>query len=156
MKLKSKQTGEIMEFDAVLVAKDVKGNEVARLEYDSIQKFTDQWEDVPEEPKRTWFIDTWGSIRELEAMEMPVGWEDKPILEFETKEEAEKALKKLKAITRLNKCGFRFEGYTDRDRASGGDIVIYAHVDIPNNNLLEEAQPDMLKDLDLLFSGEDD
>lgn len=26
MKLKSKQTGEIMEFDAVLVAKDVEGN----------------------------------------------------------------------------------------------------------------------------------
>lgn len=73
---------------------------------------------------------------------------------FETKKQAEKAVEKLKAITRLNKCGFRFEGYTDRDRASGGDIVIYAHVCIPNNNLLEEAQPDMLKDLDLLFGGE--
>ena len=73
---------------------------------------------------------------------------------FESAEEAEEAVEKLKAITRLNKCGFKFEGYADRDRSNGGDIVIYAHVDIPNNNLLEEAQPAMLKDLDLLFGGE--
>lgn len=65
------------------------------------------------------------------------------------------AVEKLKAWKRLNKCEFRFEGYNNRDRANGGDIVIYAHVDIPNNNLLEEAQPAMLEDLDLLFGGEE-
>lgn len=74
---------------------------------------------------------------------------------FKTEEDAEKAVEKAKAIVRLNKCGFRFEGYNNRDRANGGDIVIYAHVDTPNNNLIEEAQPAMLKDLDLLFGGEE-
>ena len=130
---------------------------IVAYRYDSIKDFTDHWEDAPEEPKTYYYISDFGAIREGDIGKYPEDEEDRKRIGnyFETKEEAEKAVEKLKALTRLSKCGFRFEGYTDRDRANGGDIVIYAHVDIPNNNLLEDAQPDMLKDLDLLFCTED-
>lgn len=113
--------------------------------YDNLAKLCEQWEDY-EEPK--------SGIESIRLNDMISGRHIVEI-DFTKVEEAEKAVEKLEAWKRLNKCGFRFEGYNNRDRANGGDIVIYAHVDIPNNNLLEEAQPAMLEDLDLLFGGEE-
>jgi hypothetical protein len=154
MKLRNKKTGEIMEFDAILPVKDVKGGSVAHLEYGSLAELNAEWEGY-EEPKEYWFLSGVGEIVYMKDDGSKFDKDHKFIGNyFETREEAEKAVEKLKAITRLNKCGFKFEGYDDRDRANGGDIVIYAHINIPNNNLLEEAQPAMLKDLDLLFGGE--
>ena len=124
--------------------------------YSSIKKFMDDWEDAPEEPKKGWYLNSLG-----EPIKNVFGGDDftQPLEaignHFATKEETEKAVEKLKALTRLSKCGFRFEGYNNRDRMNGGDIAIYAHVDTPHNNLIEDAQPDMLKDLDLLFGGKE-
>lgn len=167
MKLKTKfqdedfKLGEVVDASYYHGAGKIRVNVFAHdtiydMYYDSIKDFTDHWEDAPEEPKEYWYIDCYGEVQAMLG-------EDKSDIEcrkqignyFETKEEAEKAVEKLKAITRLSKCGFRFEGYDNRDRMNGGDIVIYAHVDTPHNNLIEDAQPAMLKDLDLLFGGEE-
>ena len=156
MKLRNKKTGEVVECSIIPIDGNGYVNESLLFENgDSIEELNKNWEDY-EEPKEYWFITSCGAVEVYTDAEQPaVADMHKQFGNyFESEEEAEKAVERLKAITRLNKCGLRFEGYDDRDRANGGDIVIYAHVDIPNNNLLEEAQPDMLKDLDLLFGGE--
>ena len=64
---------------------------------------------------------------------------------FETKEEAEKAVEKLKAITRLKSCGFKFKGWRTADL--GADkyyFVITAESDAAGKG-----------DLDLIFGGEE-
>lgn len=153
MKLRNKKTGEIQDFNVIIHELNM---------FNSLAELNEEWEDYEEEPLSPyWFInDLTGEPMQSDWHHCNkddfIKWRElrKQIGNyFEIGEEAEKAVEKLKAITRLTKCGFRFEGCTDRDRGNGGDIVIYAHIDIPNNNLLEEAQPAMLKDLDLLFSG---
>ena len=52
MKLRNRKTGEIIEFDAILPVKDVSGDSVAHLEYNSLTEFNEEWEDVPEEEWR--------------------------------------------------------------------------------------------------------
>jgi hypothetical protein len=152
MLLKNKKTGEIREYGSVGATTFGKeGVLEAFAVYDSLAELNEEWEDY-EESEEYWIVTDCGGVSRANAnpyMFKEIG------NYFLSREEAEKAVEKLKAITRLKKCGFKFEGYADRDRANGGDIVIYAHVDIPNNNLLEEAQPDMLKDLDLIFGGEE-
>jgi hypothetical protein len=148
MKLRNKKTGKLIDINLSVDMLD----EDSITEYDSLEEFNKEWEDY--EDKRYWYIDVDGEIMSKESAWFNQSQDDIGN-KFDTREEAEIAVEKLKAITRLNKCGFKFEGYDDRDRANGGDIVIYAHINIPNNNLLEEAQPAMLKDLDLLFGGEE-
>lgn len=151
MKLKSKQTGEIMEFDAVLVAKDAKGNEVAHLEYDSIQKFTDQWEDY-EEGYRVYYLDYTGDVFDIlsEVIHPEIMLKMKRIGNyFETKEEAEKTVEKLKALKRLKDKGFKIKGWKftpDMKQIEGNYVKIEA--EIPQILINE-------KDLDLLFGGEE-
>jgi len=156
MKLRNKKTGEIaeVEFNDNSMLVSYEDGRIEQYYFDSL-KDLEEWEDY-EEPKKYWYITGGGYICRDDIKYSDWIEERKSIGNyFESPEEVEKAVEKLKALTRLNKCGLRFEGYADRDRANGGDIVIYAHVDIPNNNLLEEAQPAMLKDLDLLFGGEE-
>lgn len=167
MRLKNKQTGKIglVHCDATMFSNKIgvfiDNNHIDLRNpykvYDSLAELNAEWEDAPEEPKEYWYVSEQATV-----VKMVNNPDDIPnFVErcssignlFKTKEEAEKAVDKLKAITRLSKCGFRFEGYNNRDRMNGGDIVIYAHVDTPYNNLIEDAQPAMLKDLDLLFSG---
>lgn len=154
MQLRNKKTGEIRPAEARedgIYLYDEITEQWYKYELDLLAK----WWEYYEEPKHSYYLTAWGEVKEYSKEGFNINHKLEIGNYFETKEEAEKAVEKLKAITRLNKCGLRFEGYADRGRANGGDIVIYAHVDIPNNNLLEEAQPDMLKDLDLLFGGED-
>lgn len=146
MKLKSKQTGEIMEFDAVLVAKDVKGNEVAHLEYNSIDKFLEEWEDVPE-PKEYWYIDDAGVIQIDPILDSMINMRKSIGNYFVTKEEAEKAVERLSAWKRLKDKGFEFIGKTyETDKRFGS---IFYKVDD------DTYSEDIVDDLDLLFGGEE-
>lgn len=155
MKLRNKKTGEIKNVNHAKIMIHFNDGKTECVR--SLAELNEDWEDY-RELEKYYFIENTGYISEtifveddeLDQKRLEIG------NSFETKKETKKAVEKLKALTRLSKCGFRFEGYTDRDRANGGDIVIYAHVDIPNNNLLEEAQPDMLKDLDICFGSKDD
>ena len=115
MKLKNKRTGEIGELQvtekhcAVAVG---NGTASCGIEiYSSLTQLFKEWEDVLEGPKEYWFIENDGDISSIGV--------DEDFAEslraskeignyFETKEEAEKAVGKLKALKRLKDKGFRF------------------------------------------------
>lgn len=140
MKLRNKKTGEI-----VIKHLAIKGNNQVAKTYDSLADLNKEWEDY-EEPKKTWFIDTYGSIRDREAMTLVVGWDNKPIFEFETKEEAEKALEKLKAWKRLKDKGITIRKLQHNE--NGGTM----YWSCPSKTGISDKQ--IWLDLDLLFGGE--
>lgn len=112
--------------------------------YNNLAELCEKWEDY-EEPKKTWFIDAYGGVRDREAMTLVVGWDNKPIFEFETKEEAEKAVEKLKAWKRMKKCGLRF---WDLD-------TVHLKIGYSFENYTKEDIPQLKKDLALIFGGEE-
>ena len=148
MKLKNKRTGEI----GTLIVDGaykfvtnfaVEDDEMNRLgEYNSLAELNEEGEDVPEEPEGWWFIDrayephaTNSTLRNLYA--------DREIGNyFETKEEAEKAVEKLKAWKRLKDKGFKFGRWQFLDDRSGIWV---------RGNLV----PDIVDELDILFGGEE-
>ena len=158
MKLRNKKTGEIGrllpyggEDGKIWVWIDNMSRPEYR--YNSLAEVNADWEDY-EEPKRFYWLDYNGDIYNTE-----IGTMDRSEIKeignlFETKEEAELALRKLKAWKRLKDKGFRFEtlGF-DRERVINGrcNLIIKATFN-------EEYSNDIfnLADLDLLFSGEDD
>ena len=145
MKLKNKISGEIKEF-ALFDGNELQGGA-------TLESLTKEWEDVKEPKEHYWVIDEDGVLvcRAVgafvnEEMCKQIG------NYFETKEEAEKAVEKLKAWKRLKDAGFRFGGWeTDID----GDLisVLCNRKDRVQFNNAETLA--MAKDLDLLFGGEE-
>jgi len=155
MKLKNKKTGEIVErIDLVIREEGVVFN--ADEQYTSLAELNEEWEDY-EEPKKYWFIGEDGR-----AHLMPSGHDSLFIKRaqeignyFETEDEAEKAVEKLKAWKRLKGGGFEFMscsyGHDKIIDDTGGWIRFRV------NHLYDERYGcEVEKDLDLLFSGEDD
>lgn len=157
MKLRNKKTGEIIETDfelSVSVPDDEKlyGNDTyTQIKgYSSIKELSEEWEDY-EEPKKHWFIATDGRV--LECNESASWSGEKAIGNyFETKEEAEKAVEKLKAYKRLKDKGFKFElwdydGGNYQETIRTGRILFRVADDYPEKNIDT--------DLDLLFGSEE-
>ena len=136
MKLKNKKTGEIREIREILVDGMFKVSSLAELK---------DWEDY-EEPKTAWYIDPQGDIREWRNAECDDWSKEKAIGNyFETKEEAEKAVEKLKAWKRLKDKGLRFDGW----KCTGSISFTF-------DNYCGYGQPiSASDDLDLLFGGEE-
>jgi hypothetical protein len=149
MKLRNKKTGEIIETGMSFLRVPDRRKTV----YKSLEELNEEWEDY-EEPKEYWYYDTTKNgidkITHLEDKE-----KDKEIGNyFETREEAEKAVEKLKAWKRLEDAGFKFIGKTldyNADKHFGsvffeisGDIIdTYGDVIYFND------------DFNLLFGGEE-
>lgn len=164
MKLKNKKTGEIgnlvlninpnRESYSVLSTENgdtVCGNLVL-ADYDSLAELNEEWEDY-EEPKVLCFINWFGEVsellghisdREIEKLKDTGNY-------FETREEAEKAVGKLKAWKRLKDKGFRFYDY--RFLCNDGEphyIEIKASIDDISDPASKYA-----RDLRLLFGGKE-
>ena len=114
------------------------------------EPFNDWFEDY-EEPKEYWFINELGNVEKA-----PSDWlcDEKESREsignyFKTKEEAEKAVEKLKAWRRLKDKGFRFK---DWELKNGRKIFFGLDDKSFNAGWLDE---EIAKDLDLLFGGEE-
>lgn len=146
--LKNKSTGEIgclvCSFEKtpekITVVEYIDGKRGSRVwYYDTLVKLNAEWEDY-EDPKWSWYIDWNGEIKRCDSRIYA-------LLKFKTKEEAEKAVEKLKAWTRLEDKGFRFTGYTD----DSGDLFSCQVIRCRFDNFGEESG----KDLDLLFGGEE-
>lgn len=124
--------------------------------YDSLNDFNKEWEDY-EEPKKYWFIDAYGNIVQNEItkhygdeyIDMTDAYENQKQIGnyFETNEEAEKAVEKLKAWKRLKDKGFKFQFWTS---AYSGDTISF-FIDWINS----DSKNEVVKDLDLLFSGDE-
>ena len=113
MKLKIKETGEILEdvkfIDTTLHKITIQYLDDGVLRNYPIKSLSDV-EEVKdyEEPKEYWYIDCYGMV--LRALYTGNEWDERRKLignYFETKEKAEKAAEKLKARTRLKNKGFR-------------------------------------------------
>ena len=142
MKLKNKKTGEIGR---------LKSNYKC---YNSLAELCEEWEDY-EEPKEYWFIGYDAQIESICEKDSDEGSieADKEIGNyFETKEEAEKAVERLKAWKRLKGKGFRFVDFEEKDRGCIGDLAIYAHIEPDFSSRAEYEEFNQY--LDLLFGGE--
>lgn len=147
MKLVNKKTGEIAQAcyfassDGAMILQDANDLDNVIVKYKSLTELNEEWEDAPEEPKEYWYASDNGYI--CTHIEDGDSWDEhrKEIGNyFETKEEAEKAVERLRAWKRLKDKGFRFIDHIDRDAGQG--MTRYEWDGYVNG-----------EDLDLLFSG---
>lgn len=145
MKLKSKRTGEIGELQvtekhcAVAVG---NGTASCGIEiYSSLAELNEEWKDY-EEPKELYWVNYDGSISHTEEGTMSFGKQKQIGNYFETKEEAEKAVEKLKAFKRLKDKGFGF--INNKIIGEYGNVTY--RLTYPTTAIED-------KDLDLLFGG---
>lgn len=146
MKLRNKKTGKIVDFKVhKYIGLSDDGNSV----YEPFNGSIDEWEDVPEEPKEFWFVDDVGEVKVIEEDDSEETEGAKQIGNyFSSREEAELAVRKLKAWKRLKDDDFKFIGwYYDVQPISNGRLNIQIRA------TLDESDNATLSDLDLLFSG---
>ena len=149
MKLRNKKTGEIRE--ARIVGEHLQlWVKVLDdwVDYDDIDYLAHYWERY-EEPKEWWYIDIHGphKVTNNDEYYQQVKAASKEIGNyFETKEEAEKAVEKLKALANLRKRGLKFNGWDSADRGLVGEFEIYC--DAVNLDGIEQ-------ELELVFGREE-
>lgn len=165
MKLRNKKTGEIgnllpwvdyktkKEMSHFAVMLDNRSKEP--LSYNSLAELNEEWEDY-EEPETYYYISDCTNIESLtndhgynlseEIWHKAIERRKEIGNYFETREEAEKAVEKLKAWKRLKDKGFRFTGF------SGGRTIIEFTFD----NYCSGEPSSAFDDLDLLFGGDDE
>lgn len=147
MKLRNKKTGKIINSDELLTDKFILDLFSRDFDYfnSKLHKIEDEWEEY-EEPKDKdfWFFDEEGIIRDTKEE----NWPEESVAAakeignyFETKEEAELAVRKLKAWKRLKDEGFRFNG--------GDDACISYRLDPV------KWDDCLYNDFNLLFGGEE-
>ena len=145
MKLRNKKTCEIVDTkkEPLLVNSDGRRFMVLDKVYDSLAKLNEEWEDY-KEPEVIYYLSWDGMV--LHSADK-TGWQNAKQIGnyFETEEEAEKAVEKLKALKRLKDKGFRFRTWFWR--ADCGTFIRFEYID--------DDDDQNKKDLDLLFGGEE-
>lgn len=157
MKLRNKKTGEIMD-DAQYRNYSTSDGFGLRMdgkewEYHSLAELNAEWEDV-EDPKEYWLISPVDADVEQTEMEGDeVDTFNRQIGNyFSSREEAEKAVEKLKAWKRLKDKGFKIDGYYCYN--IDGEKSPHIDFSYPNfGDLLDDDE--VVADLDLLFVGEE-
>jgi protein involved in sex pheromone biosynthesis len=160
MKLRNKKTGEIgkpafigVDYEITILPEDK--NKKARY-YNSLAELNAEWEDY-EEPKEYWYINTEmyevdyyekGKYYDIEKFNKEIG------NYFETEEEAEKTVKRLRAWKRLKDKGFRFTltPATGSLDITPGKFQIEINAEMPEKWFCCDA---VQKDLDDCFGGEE-
>lgn len=166
MKLKNKKTGEIKDVESLGHEKSLRDKYGPQITlswnteyenlgecrtYNSLAELNEEWEDAPEEPKEYWYISAYGNLAKTDVMtDLHRGAEEIGNL-FDTKEEAEKAVEKLKALTKLCKKGFEFNSV---EMFGSGLIRIEASIPINEKTTLQERS-NIIDSLYLLFGGEE-
>lgn len=164
MKLKNKKTGEIGYFcfanwdSPVLIIMDKNGVQLAK--YNSLAELNEEWCDYEEKPKGYWFIDAYGNIVQNEItkhygdeyIDMTAAYESQKQIgnHFETPEEAEKAVEKLKTWHKLmDYWGTEVLGWEIRDMPTGGN---WQTVNVKFN---VKTKKEPMELLDIVFGGEE-
>lgn len=147
MKLRNKKTGEIVE----LTKSKFVNYDIHLSNFNSLKEINDEWEDVEEVADDYWYISCDG-FTYLNCQDSSVTHMAHHMLignSFETKEEAEQAVEKLKAWKRLKEKGLEIKGWKftpDMKHIKGNFIKIEAEIPYIQENM---------KDLDLLFGDEE-
>ena len=122
----------------------------------SLAELNQEWEDY-EEPKEYWRIDCDGTIsRGKDDFDTPFDNACKEIGNyFETREDAEKAVERLRAWKRLKDKGFRFFGVKGLDYSIDFEVnPPYTHITFDEYTATDD-QKEFYNDLMLLFGGEE-
>lgn len=154
MKLRNKKTGkwaiaEIVD-DRVCLWFEDGTKSVQR--FDTLSELNEEWEDY-EEPNGYWYIDFDGDVLGcVESFDDETERKRKELGNyFETKEEAKKAVEKLKAWKRLKDAGFKFNNwiydYREAEKINERGLSIGA-----SYNQLSKIDAD---DINILFGGEE-
>ena len=148
MKFRNKATKEIrkaeMRDDGIYLYSET-AEEWRKCDWEVLAKY---WEEYEEEPEEYWCITARGNLHYLQDMTDENDKDHREIGNyFETKEEAEKAVEKLKAFKRLRDKGFRFNRWTipEEPKTPHIKLVIEAEMDVPDSPY----------DLDPCFGGEE-
>lgn len=136
MKLRNKKTGKIHEITEFVPLHDMakkfviySKTEGHNYAYKNLAELNEEWEDY-KESKEAYFITEYGEVFPLNVYEddnsVATVDEYKQIGNyFGSREEAEKAVKKLKAFANLRKRGLKFNGWDEADRGMVGEFAIY-------------------------------
>ena len=158
MKLKNKKTGEIGRL-AIYIQSDEKekiqiikipcGEGSVLAEYESLAELNKEWEDYEDRLDHYYILHDGDIVRMSELISSDLRKDNIEIGNyFETKEEAERAVEKLKAWKRLRDNGFKFIGKTYETDKRFGSIFYKVDEDTYSEDIVDE--------LDLLFGGEDE
>lgn len=162
MKLRNKKTGEIKDVESLGHEKSLRDKYGPQITlswnteyenlgecrtYNSLAELNEEWEDAPEELKGYWYIDECGAIMIDQVLSSEINLRKSIGNYFETKEEAEKVVEKLKALKRLKDKGVEFYGW--RKNHTGTYDFLARWRDVP------PKMHDIINDLDLLFGGEE-
>ena len=155
MKFRNKATKEIrkaeMRDDGIYLHSKT-AEEWRKCDWKVLAKY---WEEYIEEPKEYWFIDC--GTYEVDSVDInnsDCGIDKEIGNYFETKEEAELAVRKLKAWKRLKDKGFRFTHYNTPGAATiRGEDVIEFKITALIHDYDEEETGKIEACLDLLFFG---
>ena len=155
MKLRNKKTGSIFKIEDLDLGNDKDGIWIGMTQYKSLAELNEEWEDY-EEPKERYYIDSQNDcVSEMFMPDRPTWDFNKSIGNyFETEEEAEKAVEKLKAFKRLKDKGFRFTltpGVGSID-VTPGKFQIEISAEMPEKWFCCDA---VQEDLDDCFGGEE-
>lgn len=151
MKLRNKKTGVIYKIEDIDLGNNADGIWLGMSKYNSLAEFNAEWEDY-EEPKEYWWISPLDTdvVHCVEDVKDEMDQYNKEIGNyFKTKEEADKAVEKLKAWKRLKDLGFRFKG---QEVINGKLMIKY---DFSNNEADVDTCTKALQDVMLLFGGEE-
>ena len=150
MRLKNKKTGEIGKLLVGAIFTVLVDDEV-RAEYATLAELNEEWCDAPEEPKGCWIINVLGIVeythfRSKDETEMLTEIGNR----FDTKEEAEKAVEKLKAWHELmDYWGTEILGWKIKDMPTGGN---WQTVNVTFN---VKTRKEPVELLDILFGDEE-
>ena len=166
MKIKNKKTGEIVDAFSLGAEKSVWGKQGKHFKlstddwcknYNSLAELNEEWEDY-EEPKEHFVITCDGKIITTAEEFTTIDECDEIGNYFETREEAEKAVEKLKAWKRLRDKGFRFTGLA----GISNSISFTANKEYESSHINYDPYIEhgydinkYVEDLDLLFGGDD-
>lgn len=158
MKLRNKKTGEVVLATNMAVGFAEDGTD---RWYHSLAELNEEWEDY-KEPNERWYINEENEPQRVgfgDPVEDIENLEELGLL-FNTKEETEKTVEKLKALKRLKDNGFEFENWRTWESATGYSCFdrnvahsYYAAFTFRNTDRLEKDEQ-VKSDLDLLFGGE--
>lgn len=121
--------------------------------YDDLKTFADDWEDAPEEPKEYWYIaELCAGLQKKQDTDNGEDRFNKQIGNyFETEEEAEKAVEKLRAWKRVKRDLVSLNWQRERD----GSFSVWGEFKT-GNTLRADVYLDIhSKDLDICFGGEE-